>query len=156
MRKWFSGAVIGAMVAAVAACGGDGTGPGNGQPPPAPPPPPPPPPATVPGADVTINMEGIAFIDPDGNRNQNATVTISVGQTVGWANNDAEAHTVTSGEGMNGQDGDGLPAGATAIASGTLDPGDDFTQTFDVAGTYTYFCEFHPTDMFDATIIVEE
>ncbi len=154
MRKWLSGAVIGATVAVFAACGGDGTGPVNGQPPPAPPPPPPPP-ASVPGADVTIDMQGIAFIDPDGNRNGNATVTIQVGQTVGWVNNDAEPHTVTSGEGINGQDGDGLPAGAAAFDEDVA-IGESITITFDVAGTYTYFCEIHPTDMFNATIIVEE
>lgn len=155
MRKWLSRAVVGATVVAFAACGGDGTAPTNGQPPPAPPPPPPPP-AAVPGADVTIDIDEIAFIDPDGNRNQNASVTIDVGQTVGWVQNDNTSHTVTSGEGVAGQDGDGLPEGAMAIASGTLAPGaDPFTHTFEVAGTYTYYCEFHPSDMFNATIIVQ-
>lgn len=156
MRKWLSGAVIGATVAAFAACGGDGTGPTNGQPPPPPPPPPAPPPPVVPGTDVTINIDNIAFIDPDGGMNTNATVTIDVGQTVGWVNNDSEFHTVTSGEGLNGNDGDGLPEGAEAVASGNLAPGDEFAHTFEVAGTYTYFCEFHPTQMFNATIIVQE
>ena len=31
-----------------------------------------------------------------------------------------------------------------ALQSGTLNQGDSFTQQFDTAGTYEYFCEFHP------------
>lgn len=152
-RRSWSGAVLAVAVAVATACGGEG--PTDGTPPPPAPPPPAPPPPMVPGADVTINVDDIAFIDPDGGRNENATVTIQVGQTVGWENNDDVAHTVTSGEGVGGSDGDGLPAGAEAFDM-PLGIGDEITITFDVAGTYTYFCEIHPGQMFNATIIVEE
>lgn len=68
------------------------------------------------------------------------TVTIPAGGSVTWVNNDAVPHTAT------GQD-------AEVLQSGTIEPGDDFTQTFDTPGTYEYHCEFHP-DM-TGTIIVQ-
>lgn len=147
--RLFSGVVLVAAVGALLGCGGGG-GPTNGTPPP----PPPPPPPAVPGADVTINLSGEAFVDPQGRRNTEATVTINVGQTVGWTNSDGFTHSVTSGEGTNGTDGDGLPAGAAAFDR-ELGSGDSTTITFEIAGTYTYYCRFHPTTMFNATIIVQ-
>jgi len=57
-----------------------------------------------------------------------------------WVNNDAVPHTAT---GENTE----------ILQSGTIEPGDDFTQTFDTPGTYAYYCEFHP-DM-TGTVIVE-
>lgn len=59
-----------------------------------------------------------------------ATVEIPVGGTVTWTNSDPVAHTVT---GMD----------RSVLQSGTLDPGATFSKTFDTAGTYDYFCEFH-------------
>lgn len=109
----------------------------------------------VPDADVTIVVDNVAFIDREGRQNEDATVTIQVGQTVGWRNDDQVAHTVTSGEGVQGQDGDGLPAGATAFDE-SLSIGQSVAITFDVAGTYTYFCRVHPNIMINATVIVEE
>ena len=41
-----------------------------------------------------------------------------------------------------------------ALQSGTLNQGDSFTQTFDTAGTYEYFCEFHAE--MKGTIVVQE
>lgn len=99
---------------------------------------------------MTVNIDNTQFIDPDGNVNQNASVTIDAGQTVGWTNNDFTAggvdHTVTSTS---------VPAGAQDFDSGFLSAGDDHTETFDVTGTYTYRCDVHPSIMFDATIIVQ-
>lgn len=147
-----SHAVLGLLVAFAMACGGggDSTGPddngdddgnGNGS-------------GSV-AAEVT--MDGTAFIDPDGDRNQNATVSIQVGETVRWTNNDAVAHTVDSGEGSFGDDGDGVPEGATSVlASGNMGPGDSYEFTFETAGTWTYYCELHPGIMINATVIVEE
>lgn len=105
------------------------------------------------------NGDGFAFVDPQGRRNENATVTIQVGQTVRWRYEQSGAtnHTVTSGEGQSGSEGDGVPEGASeALDSGALNPGDTFEFTFETAGTWTYFCEFHPTDMFNSTVVVEE
>lgn len=108
---------------------------------------------------VVDNGEGFAFVDPEGRRNENATVTIQVGQTVRWRYEQSGAvnHTVTSGEGQAGADGDGVPEGAEEeLDSGTLSPGDTYEFTFQTAGTWTYWCEFHPSDMFNATVVVEE
>ncbi len=58
------------------------------------------------------------------------TVTINAGESVTWTNNDSVPHTATA------QD-------RSVLQSGTLQPGDSYTQQFDAAGTYEYFCEFH-------------
>jgi plastocyanin len=59
-----------------------------------------------------------------------ASVEIPVGGTVTWTNSDSFPHTVT---GMD----------RSVLQSGTMDPGATFSKTFDKAGTYDYFCEFH-------------
>lgn len=109
--------------------------------------------------EMTIRDDpDFAFVDPDGNENTAASVTIDLGQTVRWtydANGNA-SHTVDSGEGVGGDDGDGVPEGGTAIDSGTLFPGDEFEFTPDAPGTWTYYCEIHPGIMYEATIIVNE
>jgi plastocyanin len=81
---------------------------------------------------VEVEISGLAF-SPN-------TVTIPAGGSVTWTNNDPEPHTAT------GQDRD-------VLQSGTLQQGESFTQTFDTAGTYEYFCEFHAG--MNGTVIVE-
>lgn len=68
-----------------------------------------------------------------------AQVEIPVGATVTWTNSDAVPHTATA------QDRE-------ALQSGTLNQGDSFSQTFDQAGSFDYFCEFHPN--MKGTIVV--
>jgi plastocyanin len=59
-----------------------------------------------------------------------AAVTVRIGTTVVWTNNDAVAHTVDfATQGVN---------------SSALNPGDRFTRTFTTAGTYDYSCSIHP------------
>lgn len=70
--------------------------------------------------------------DPD-------TLTIQVGTTVTWGNAAGTSHTSNSDEAVWG--------------SGTLNEGDEFSFTFDEAGTFPYFCQVHPT--MRGTIIVE-
>ena len=67
-------------------------------------------------------------------------VEIAAGDTVTWTNQDGVPHTAT------GQDRDVLQSGA--IASG-----DSFSETFEEAGEFEYFCEFHPGMV--GTIVVE-
>lgn len=74
-------------------------------------------------AAVEVDIVDFAY-NPD-------PITISVGQTVTWTNQDSAPHTVTA------QD-------RALLQSGTLNQGETFTQTFDKPGTYEYFCEFHP------------
>jgi plastocyanin len=85
-------------------------------------------------------MRGVAF-DP-------ADITIGVGETVTWTNMDFLPHTATSGDPGDADAG-------SIFDSGTLTLGRSFSHTFDEAGEFVYFCEFHPTMMRDAKVIVE-
>ena len=73
-------------------------------------------------------------------------ITIRVNDTITWANNDTQVHTVTSGYGagieslMNNKRG--TPNGL--FDSGPFNPGQSWTHTFTRPGTYTYFCTIHP------------
>ncbi len=60
-------------------------------------------------------------------------ITIGLNTTVTWRNNDSVPHTVTS-----------LTGAPVAFDSGTLNPGQSFTYTFAVPGTYPYYCMIHP------------
>lgn len=59
-----------------------------------------------------------------------STITITAGTTVKWTNKDGIAHTVTSSTGV--------------FNSGSVAPDGTFSFTFTAAGTYPYFCTFHP------------
>ena len=59
-----------------------------------------------------------------------ATLTIPVGTTVTWTNNDGTLHTVTSATKVFTSDG--------------LDEGGAFSYTFTSPGTYSYYCKLHP------------
>jgi plastocyanin len=63
------------------------------------------------------------------------SLTIQVGDTVLWSNDDTAAHTVTSGT-PDGIDG--------VFDSGLFMSGNTFDYTFDKSGTYPYFCMVHP------------
>ena len=69
------------------------------------------------------------------------TLTISVGTAVTWENKASTSHTSNSDEALWG--------------SGTLAEGDEFSFLFEEAGTFPYFCTFHP-DQMKGTIVVEE
>ena len=57
-------------------------------------------------------------------------VTIPVGGTVMWTNNDTTSHTATAADGT--------------WNSGTLAPGATFSRTFPTAGSFPYACTIHP------------
>jgi len=79
------------------------------------------------GASNPANPPGFA---PD-----NITVVIGVNNTVTWSNDDTRApHTVHVSS---------VPAGALPLSSGNMKPGDTYTYTFTVPGTYQYFCDYH-------------
>jgi len=69
-------------------------------------------------------------IDISGNKFNPAEVTVDVGTTVTWSNNDSVTHTV---KGANG-----------AINSGDLASGQNFGYTFNEPGTFEYACTIHP------------
>ena len=58
-------------------------------------------------------------------------VTVKVGDSIMWVNNDSIAHTSTANNG-------------TAFDSGTIAPGGSFKTTLTTAGTFAYHCAFHP------------
>lgn len=83
------------------------------------------------GAGATVTIKDFAF-DP-------ASVTVKVGESVTWTNQDSATHTIA---GDNG-----------GFQSGDLANGDSFSFTFDQAGTYTYHCGIHPN--MKGTVIVQ-
>ena len=72
------------------------------------------------GNDVTI--AGFSF--------RPQTISVPVGETVTWRNDDAADHTVTHGGGAFGSD--------------TLAQGAEFRFRFDRPGTFDYVCALHP------------
>jgi plastocyanin len=62
---------------------------------------------------------------------QPPTMTIAVGTTVTWTNNDSTGHTVTADDG--------------SFKSDKLATGASFSQTFAKAGTFAYHCSIHPS-----------
>jgi plastocyanin len=83
------------------------------------------------------------------------TLTVPRGTTITWRNTSQVMHTVTDdpSKALNPAD-TLLPAGAQAWDSGTIDPTRTFTHTFDVAGTYKYFCQPHEAAGMIGTIVV--
>lgn len=62
------------------------------------------------------------------------------GDTVAWQNNSGTIHTVSNtGCGGTGTTGPGAFCSSKSFGSGT------FSATLPVAGTYSYFCEVHPS-----------
>ncbi|CAG0985301.1 partial plastocyanin, partial [Anaerolineae bacterium] len=71
-------------------------------------------------------------------------VTIPRGTAVQWKNQDATAHTVTSG----------TPGNISGLfRSGNLTTGQTFSFTFTTAGTFPYFCEIHGAQMTGPIIV---
>ncbi len=64
------------------------------------------------------------------------SVTINVGDSVTWDNIDTAAHTVTAGSPAEGPSG--------AFDSGLLLGGAQYSNTFEDAGNFKYFCMVHP------------
>jgi len=67
-----------------------------------------------------------------------ATLTVKVGTTVKWINQDSVTHTVTSDTGL--------------FESGEMATGDTYSFTFTQAGTFSYHCAMHPS--MEASIVV--
>jgi len=63
-------------------------------------------------------------------------VMIQSGNTIVWYNDDASAHTVTSGNPVDGADG--------IFDSGLFLADATFSYTFDESGEYQYYCIVHP------------
>lgn len=68
-----------------------------------------------------------------------ATLTVKVGDTVTWTNQDSVSHSATAGD--------------ATFNTGLLSQGKSGTVTFTKAGTYAYHCSAHPS--MTGTIIVQ-
>jgi len=73
-------------------------------------------------AAVTVEITDFAF--------QPGSITVAPGSTITWVNDDEEAHTITSTEGV--------------FKSEALESAGRFSHTFTKPGTYHYFCALHP------------
>jgi plastocyanin len=77
------------------------------------------------GADagpIQVTIKNLKFMPPE--------VSVPVGTTVVWVNNDDEPHTVTAQQ--------------KQFKSKPLDKNDTFSVAFDKPGEYHYFCSIHP------------
>ena len=72
-------------------------------------------------------------------------LSVPVGTTVTWINNDNTGHTVTEGNPSSNTPPNGFD-------SGILAPGKTFTHTFDKPGTIQYYCTLHPTMMGEVVV----
>ena len=73
-------------------------------------------------ADAQVKIANFTFEPP--------VLTVKVGTTVTWVNDDDIPHLVSEKDGK--------------FRSSALDTGDKFSQTFSTAGTVEYFCAIHP------------
>jgi plastocyanin len=68
-----------------------------------------------------------------------ASISVPVGSTVTWTNQDSTAHTVTADDG--------------SFDSGSLAPGATFSQAFDTPGTFAYHCNIHSSMHGTVTVV---
>ena len=87
--------------------------------------------ATPATAHANVDISGFAFVPQ--------TLTVSVGTTVTWTNNDSSSHTIAGNDNL--------------FQSGTLAKGATFSHTFGQKGTFNYRCSIHPS--MTGKIIVE-
>lgn len=138
-RRTLLGTVAGLSLAGLAGCSDDGSA----------------------SADTPTPDENEILVGPDNSFNFTPeTVTISTGTTVTWrfasgshnVSCDPDHHEKVS-----------LPDDAEPFASydgadkySTVSPGETFTHTFEVAGTYEYVCVPHATSGMEGTVEVQE
>jgi len=75
-----------------------------------------------------IPDDGQIYYDPQ-------VIDVTVGTTISWDNMDTTIHTVTSGQ---------VPEADGLFDSEMMAAGDSFEFTFTDAGSYDYYCTFHP------------
>lgn len=95
-----------------------------------------------------------------------ATITVSVGEEVVWANTSARAHSVTAYEAGIPEEGEFFATGgyesemearnAWANGKGAINTGQEYTHAFEVPGEYRYFCIPHEEAGMIGTVVVEE
>jgi plastocyanin len=83
--------------------------------------------------------------------------TIKVGDTVEWRNIGTQLHHVTTDPSAALKKNDiSIPPGAKPFDSGFLKPGESFSETFSVPGTYRYTCAVHEAKGMNGELIVQK
>jgi amicyanin len=82
--------------------------------------------STTPTSTNAVTIQSFAFSP--------ASITVKVGDSVTWTNQDSVAHTVTADDGVTGGPNSQL-----------IEKGKTYSFTFAKAGTYTYHCSVHPS-----------
>jgi plastocyanin len=90
-------------------------------------------PAPAVAATQAVTMAQYAFAP--------AAITVHVGDTVTWTNQDQAPHDVTT------------TSAPVALHSPTLSTGQSWTYTFSQAGTYAYICSIHPDMKAQVTVL---
>lgn len=84
-----------------------------------------------------------------------AVVTIKVGETVEWKNVGNSVHHASSDPSTAVNPAEvSNPPGAKPFDSGFLQPGQSFTYTFTIPGTYKYICAPHETSGMLGEVVV--
>lgn len=90
-------------------------------------------------AEIVNNAGAVEIVDY---QYVNGDATVKVGESVTWTNDGENRHTVTA-------------EADTFASSETIQPGQSYVQAFPTAGSFPYYCTFHP-DKMSGTIIVTE
>ena len=103
--------------------------------------------AAKPAILITM-MDSPAMFEP-------ARTTIKAGDTIEWKNTGTQLHHVTTDPSAALKKNDvSSPPGAKPFDSGFLKPGESFSETFSVPGTYRYTCAVHEAKGMSGAIVV--
>lgn len=111
---------------------------------------------TTSGSTSSAGSAASTITMTDDNKFSPATLSVAKGTTVTFNNTSQMIHSATDDptKAANKPDAQ-LPDGAPPWDSGLLQPGQTWTHTFDVAGTYKFFCVPHETLGMLGTITVQ-
>jgi plastocyanin len=94
-----------------------------------------------------VKMSDMGFLPP--------TLTVNAGERVAWMNSSEVTHNVIADPAKALYEVDvKLPSGVKPFGSGYLQPGQSFSRTFEVPGTYRYVCTLHESSGMKGIIIV--
>jgi amicyanin len=81
-------------------------------------------PSPAAAASFSVQIENYAFAP--------SSITVDVGDTITWTNDDTAPHTITTS------------SGPQTLSSPYLSKGQSWSFTFTTPGTYSYYCAVHP------------